>query len=162
MRTVLKPPYLRAEYNVPSVFLAGSIEMGKATDWQSKVQDALRDFDVDIFNPRRDDWDSSWAQTIDNPQFNEQVTWELNHLDKARVIFMYLEAGTISPISLLELGLYAAQSHMIVVCPTGFWRKGNVDIVCERYHIRVVETLQEGIDILVDDMTFLTGNFQTC
>ena len=30
----------------------------------------------------------------------------------------------------MELGLYANKS-CIVFCPEGFWRKGNVDIVCK-------------------------------
>lgn len=131
-----------------SVFLAGSIEMGAAENWQTKVEHALLDCDVDIFNPRRDDWDSSWEQSIDNPQFYEQVNWELAALDEASLILMYFDPNTKSPISLLELGLYAAKNKMIVVCPEGFWRKGNVDIVCERYSIPCLTDVDEGIDLL--------------
>lgn len=43
-----------------TIFLAGSIEMGKAENWQDKVVRLLKDKEVIIFNPRRDDWDSSW------------------------------------------------------------------------------------------------------
>ncbi len=55
------------------IFLAGSIEMGKAIDWQSEVVNALADTDLTLLNPRRADWDSSWVQSIDNAQFREQV-----------------------------------------------------------------------------------------
>lgn len=126
-----------------SVFLAGSIEMGKAVDWQTQVTNALEDMDVTILNPRRDDWNSSWEQKITNPQFNEQVTWELTALDKASVIAMYFDPKTMSPISLLELGLYADQGKMIVCCPEGFWRKGNVDIVCKKYRIPQVDNIDD-------------------
>jgi len=51
---------------------------------------------------------------------------------------MYFDPNTKSPISLLELGLHANSGKMIVCCPKGFWRKGNVDIVCERYDVPVV------------------------
>jgi len=35
---------------------------------------------------------------------------------------------------------------MIVCCPEDFWRKGNVDIVCERYGVDQVDTLDELIE----------------
>jgi hypothetical protein len=122
-------------YRGHSVFLAGSIEMGKAIDWQAQVKELLVDTDWNILNPRRDDWDSSWVQSIDNAQFREQVVWELDAQDDADKIFMYFAPETKSPISLLELGLYAGSGKMIVVCPEGFWRKGNIEIVCARYEI---------------------------
>lgn len=43
-----------------SVFLAGSIEMGAAEDWQDKLTKLLNHPNIDyILNPRRDDWDST-------------------------------------------------------------------------------------------------------
>lgn len=131
-----------------SIFLAGSIEMGKAEDWQLTLEKELKEFKVTVFNPRRDDWDSSWEQKETNDQFNYQVNWELNRLEQATVVFMYFAPGTQSPISLLELGAFAERSHMIVCCPTGFWRKGNVDIFCTRAGIPVYENLEDAIGAL--------------
>jgi hypothetical protein len=37
-----------------SVFLAGSIEMGRAEPWQADVERVLADEEVVILNPRRD------------------------------------------------------------------------------------------------------------
>ena len=129
-----------------TIFLAGSIEMGAAEDWQSIIPDLFRDREeLTFFNPRRDDWDSSWEQKESNPEFNKQVNWELDHLDKADIIFMYFSPETKSPISLLELGLYANSGKMIVCCPDGFWRKGNVDIVCSRHGIPVFNTLEAAV-----------------
>lgn len=130
------------------IFLAGSIEMGNAIDWQHIITDSLANKDCIFFNPRRNVWDSSWEQSIDNPLFKEQVDWELNHLDIADVIVMYFDPNTKSPVSLLELGLYASSGKLIVYCPEGFWRKGNVDIVCKRYKIQTVSTIEELIDVL--------------
>ena len=124
-----------------SVFLAGSIEMGSAQNWQQFLEERLSGTHIIIFNPRRDDWDPAWEQNKENPQFHEQVEWELNALEKANVIAMYFEPLTKSPVSLLELGLFARSGKMVVCCPDGFWRKGNVDIVCAKYGIRQVETL---------------------
>jgi len=87
----------------PHVFLAGSIEMGKAENWQKRVAEALTD--ATVLNPRRDDWDSSWKQSIKNQKFRKQVEWELGAQQDADLILMHFEPGTQSPITLLELGL---------------------------------------------------------
>ncbi len=121
------------------VFLAGSIEMGRAVDWQQRLIAQLDQLPITILNPRRADWDSSWVQRADNPQFREQVEWELSGLARADFILMYLAEGTTSPISLLELGLYADRYNgcMLVCCPDGFARKGNVEIVCEHCGVQL-------------------------
>ncbi|MEM6806920.1 MAG: nucleoside 2-deoxyribosyltransferase domain-containing protein [Bacteroidota bacterium] len=126
------------------IFLAGSIEMGLAEDWQTHVANYfLHQSEYTLLNPRRDDWDSSWVQKIENPNFYQQVNWELNGLERADKIILYLSPETKSPISLLELGLFAASGKLLVCCPSSFWRKGNVDIVCERHRIPVYEKLDE-------------------
>lgn len=137
--------------NLPSIFLGGSIEMGKAENWQERVSAALRHVDVLLLNPRRAHWDASWEQSIDNPPFREQVEWELDALDHADHIFMYFAPETKSPITLLELGLYAAKSpqKLVVTCPQGFWRKGNVDIVCNRHNVRQFDGINEYINYIV-------------
>ena len=135
--------------NTVSVFLAGSIEMGSAEDWQVKVEDTFKNLgEITFYNPRRDDWNSAWTQTEATKEFNGQVNWELNHLEKADIIFMYFDPNTKSPISLLELGLYASKGNLIVCCPEGFWRKGNVDIVCNRYRIPMYDNLESAIGAL--------------
>lgn len=131
-----------------SVFLAGSIEMGKAEDWQKKTIEAVADFNKVIFNPRRDNWDPTWEQSIKNPKFKAQVNWELQHLEIADLIVMNLVPETMSPISLMEFGLYARSGKMVVYCPDGFWRKGNVDVVCETYNIPQVEKFEELITLI--------------
>lgn len=130
------------------IFLAGSIEMDTAEDWQSKVSYSMRNRDVIILNPRRESWNKNWNQDINNPIFNEQVNWELNALEMADTIIMYFDPNTKSPISLLELGLYAQSNKLIVCCPQGYWRKGNVDIVCQRFGIKQVDTLDELIYLI--------------
>lgn len=131
----------------PKIFLAGSIEMGAAEDWQDRVTRILAGRDIIILNPRRDDWDASWVQSIENDQFREQVEWELDMLDAADLILLYFAPGTKSPISLLELGLHASSDKMIVVCPEGFWRRGNVQIVCKRHGIPLYDDLEDALRI---------------
>lgn len=129
------------------IFLAGTIEMGKSIDWQKKVIDDLKLFNTKkeliVLNPRRKDWDSSWTQSIDNEQFSQQVNWELDGLEKADFIVMFLEKNSKSPISMLELGLFANSQKMLVCCEEGFWRKGNIDIVCNRKNIPTFKNLND-------------------
>jgi hypothetical protein len=125
-----------------SVFLAGSIEMGVAENWQDRVGKFFHDLGYDIFNPRREEWDSSWEQKFENPQFYQQVNWELNALESADLVIMYFDPSTKSPISLLELGLFARSGKLRVVCPDGFWRKGNVEITCNYYKIPLHNNLE--------------------
>jgi hypothetical protein len=64
MARVLKPPApLSFDSAITSVFLAGSIDMGAAEDWQSRVEQGLRDLEIVILNPRREEWDASWVQS---------------------------------------------------------------------------------------------------
>lgn len=150
MIEIKAPGDYSAHLGKSSVFLAGSIEMGKAEDWQEKVVAGLQGLDVLVLNPRRTGWDASWKQSIDNPHFRQQVEWELDALDVADCILVYFCPDTKSPITQLELGLHAARDpqKMIVCCPEGFWRKGNVDIVCARYGVRQAKTLDEMVEML--------------
>ena len=124
--------------SAPLAFLAGSIEMGKATDWQTQVAERMLAANADIIvaNPRRTSWDSSWELSIGNPFFREQVEWELDHIEQSDLVLFYFQPGTQSPITLLELGKHLqrpdAARSTLVCCPDGFWRKGNIEIVCTR------------------------------
>jgi hypothetical protein len=143
----IKPPMITKSEG-PTIFLAGSIEMGSVEDWQATVVKRFENYQITFFNPRRDEWDSSWKQEQKETKFNEQVNWEMNNLEDCDIIFLYFHPETKAPISLLELGLHAANGKMIVVCPDGFWRKGNVEIVCTRYNIPLFNTLEDGMGSL--------------
>src|SRR3989304_9997685 len=129
----IKAPY-PVDFSKPTLFLSGSIEMGSAEKWQERIVKELKDWDGIILNPRRDDWDSSWIQSIDNPKFREQVEWELRGLEDADLAIVCFDPTTKSPITLMELGIISGYAiHTWVVCPPGFWRRGNVEILCARY-----------------------------
>ncbi|KAJ6595750.1 hypothetical protein DFH09DRAFT_146614 [Mycena vulgaris] len=149
---IYKAPH-KVQISGRSVFLAGSIEMGAAEDWQTVMTERMLHLPITIFNPRRDDWDSSWKQSASDPQFREQVEWELDQLDRCDVIAMYFDPNTKAPISLLELGLNAATGKMVVCCPDEFYRKGNVEIVCERFKVPLVQNLDQLIDKVIEKLT---------
>lgn len=144
---VIKPPALDEDFSPENleVFLAGSIEMGRARTWQEDLENMLKSVpNLNLYNPRRVEWDSSWDQDIKHERFHEQVSWELDHLEESNLVVFYFDPKTKSPITLLELGLAAGSGiNCIICCPQGFWRKGNVDILCERYDLKQVDTLEE-------------------
>ncbi len=144
MARVLKPPAsLQIPEGAASVFLAGSIEMGQAEDWQTIVAGGLSDLEVVILNPRRDAWDATWVQSIHNPQFRAQVEWELEAQERASLIALYFAPATKAPVTLLELGLCARSGKAVVCCPEGYWRRGNIEVVCRRYQVPLVSELPE-------------------
>lgn len=138
---VTSPEALPTLHDKPRIFLGGSIDMGTAPNWQKAVIDSLRGEDIVILNPRRADWNRAWKPEADNPQFRQQVEWELDALESSDIIILYFSPGSMSPVSLLEMGLHARSGKLIVLCPPGFWRKGNVDITSQKYAVELVSDL---------------------
>jgi hypothetical protein len=95
-----------------SVFLAGSIEMGRAIEWQADFTAALSHLPVTVPNPRCDDWDKSWTQDVSNAKFKEQVDWETDHLEKADVL---------RSISSRTLYLRSVNSSWVYMPAMGSW-----------------------------------------
>lgn len=153
------------------VFLAGSIEQDKAEKWQDEVVDmfsSLNDNFV-VLNPRRDHWHPEW--THEDKEFKEQVKWELDCLAMADSILMYFDPKTLSPITLLELGLFAEsmasydpyygnlEKKIKVVCPDGYWRKGNVLFVCDRYDLKMYDDIVEASKGIKQEFMYAKGKY---
>lgn len=124
MAIVYIPPTECTEKTKFSVFLAGSIDMGAAPDWQAHISDLVDDLDINIFNPRR-------ITTPDDVK--AQIEWELRHLEMADMIVMYLSPTGLAPISLLEFGLYIKSGKLLVCCPPDYMRAENVRTTAEFY-----------------------------
>ncbi|MFT5213703.1 MAG: hypothetical protein ACI9WV_001427 [Patiriisocius sp.] len=67
----------------------------------------------------------------------------MSALEQVDMLILYFDKSTKSPISLLELGLFASSGELTVCCPDGFWRKVNVDIICKRYDVNQVNLCTE-------------------
>jgi hypothetical protein len=137
--------------NVLSIFLAGTIDMGDSEDWQHEVKLRFEEFaeknkdkvtqknsSIHLYNPRRLE---SWGDNKEEMEY--QVNWELDHLEKANIILMNLLPNSKSPISLLELGLFARSKKLFIICPPEFYRYDNVRIVTERYKIKLYNNIDE-------------------
>lgn len=127
--------------NSIKIFLAGTIDKDKGSeDWQHQVCDIItkttdNKYNITIYNPRRyefPDDDSSSVKT--------QIKWEHKHLDDADLIIMNLLEDSQSPISLMEIGMYANTGKMHVFCKPKFWRYDNVAMVCKKYNIPLHNT----------------------
>ena len=139
------------------IFLGGSIEMGKAENWQTKFVNRYENCDnLVLLNPRRKDWDSSWSQDpTPGTKFHEQVTWELKAQELSDIVVYYFDPNTTSPITLLELGLFSRNATgnnavPLVCCSPEYFRYGNIKIVCDRYHVPIVHHM-EHLYSLVDN-----------
>lgn len=129
-----------------NVFLGGTIDNGESVDWQTQLIEALDKektaHPLCIYNPRRADWPSS----EDHTEIDKQIKWELTHLERADLIVMNILGGSKSPISLMEIGLFARENKLLVFCPKDFYRYDNVRVVCGSYGIPLFET---------NDVTFI-------
>lgn len=116
--------------------------MGAAVQWQKHMATFLSPLPITVNNPRRGHWDPAATQEAKNEAFRHQVEWELSALEKADVICFFFDVNTKSPVTMLELGLWAHSGKVIVCCNKEFWRAGNIHIVCERYKIPFVESFE--------------------
>ncbi|CAP86471.1 hypothetical protein EN45_051570 [Penicillium chrysogenum] len=136
---VIYAPSNEAPRGVKSIFLAGTTSKVDNYDWRERLSTALSDMSVTVYNPYRPDWDSSWREEIDFVPYREQVEWELEKQEKADIVVIYFHPATQAPISLLEFGLCArVPGKAIIVCPEGYWKRGNVQIACKKYGIEMV------------------------
>lgn len=145
MTREFKAPQETPETHRWKVFLAGTIDNGDSIDWQADFCHRVVDRNWDIYNPRRKYWNTKWTQSIDNPQFKQQVEWELKHMEKADIIIYNFLPDSKSPITFFELGLYSADPNkdIRVCCPPEFYRYGNIQIYCKHFGIELYNDIYD-------------------
>lgn len=136
------------------IFLAGTIDNGASVNWQDRFAKILVESipDIVVYNPRNDKWDTDMLPTLDNPEFRAQVEWELDGLHTADYIIMNFLPTSKSPITLLELGLFANDGKILMLCPEEFYRSGNVNFICETYGIEKFNNLKEIIKYIQSEI----------
>lgn len=143
------------------IFLAGTIDNGLSVDWQKSIieyiTEKFKGSPIDIFNPRRLDWNSSWSADPHHPMLKRQIDWELIYQEQADAILMVFLEGSKSPITLLELGAFK-HKPILVYCPEKFYRFANVDIFCKRNQIKI---FQDWDDYLIAVRRFVDGKLLT-
>ncbi|KAG9242628.1 hypothetical protein BJ878DRAFT_159774 [Calycina marina] len=131
-----------------SIFLAGTVDYAAVDSglptWRETITTSLSHLPITVYNPHRRVWD--FKEDINDPRFVEQTTWEMDMMDRATVVILFIhDREEKAPVSLLELGLGArkGKGNMVVRCPEGFWRRGNVQVVCQRFGIPMVESVEQ-------------------
>ena len=140
------PKEIASDRSFTKIFLAGTIDMGNSRDWQMELYDRFSKMDgrYILFNPRQEHWDTSRPGEMDY-----QVRWELDHLEEADMIIMYILGTSKSPISLLEMGLHARSDRMYVICEKDFYRYDNVRITCEYYGVPLYNDLENFLESIL-------------
>lgn len=154
-----------------SIFFSGSVKSSMDRDWQVELTKSLSHLPVTVFNPRRvgiaeviqchtniiqPDWDNSWVEDIQDLRFRHQVNWELDHMKDADLVIVYFAAKGLSAVTLLEFGLCVAKMEgrkgtMLVCCEPKYERRGNVQVVCAKYDIKLMEGL-DGVEDIVKEV----------
>ena len=132
-----------------TVFLAGTIDNGDSFNWQEGIINRCQDLDIVFYNPRRKKWPSVTVTS----QIEYQIKWEQEHLYNADLIIMCLLDNSRSPISLLELGLYAQSGKIIVFCNPEFYRYDNVRLTCEKYNIPLYKVDLDNMKKIIESKT---------
>ena len=147
-------------YPTTSVFLAGPTEI----DWRTPFLATLRGLflagetprpSVTVYDPFQPKWDGSWREDLGDDRFRAQVEWELERQDRATAVAVFFHGDSKAPVSLLELGLCARSGKAVVGCDERYWKRGNVQAVCQRYGVPMADSLG-GLAALVADK--LKGN----
>ena len=85
------------------------------------------------------------------------MDWEITNLDKVDLIILYLHPGTISPVSLLELGCYSQSGRLIVCCPPEYHRRGNVQYVCQKYNVPLFDNFDKLVKAAIAKLEDIMG-----
>ena len=70
------------------------------------------------------------------------------------MITLYFYPGTISLTSLMGLGLFIKTKKIVICCPDGFYGRGNVQVICNKYDVKLIETLNELVEEVKDKIKY--------
>ena len=128
--------------NEKSIFLAGGIS--GCSVWQTEMANLLKDTDLAVINPRRENYD------MDDKSLEEvQIKWEFDHMNKVDIISFWFTPETVCPITLYELGKASMTNKIIFVgVDPNYSRKRDVEIQTKliRPEIKIVSSIKELVE----------------
>lgn len=132
------------------IFLAGSFN---SFDWRDRAITRLVDMyngtchtkDLMFLNPWRSDWKKSVERSWTNAH-KTQIEWELSGMEQCNHVFVHLEKGVDSPVSLLWTGLHMFDTKVSLSIEKGYSAREEVMLACYRYSVPVFDTLQDHVD----------------
>ncbi|KAI1816735.1 hypothetical protein GGS20DRAFT_174346 [Poronia punctata] len=151
---IIHAPSEETATGTKSIFLAGTTTMVGNGNWRERLSASLSEYPITIFDPMRSDWDSTWREDVTFAPYREQVMWELDKQEKADLVVFYFGPDTLAPVSLLEFGLSARISgKAIVIAPVGYSKRGNVQLVCEKYGVEFLDTLDRLHEVIIEKLS---------
>lgn len=129
------------------IFLAGSMVTEPEVNWRQTVVNNLQEsyHFLDPTNPNHN--------SLGDVEMREHIKWEFNGLRIADYIILNFLPDSLSPISMVELGMYIATRKLIVVCPKEFYKWRYIDTLCKEYNTPIFNQLEDvlngGIDIII-------------
>ena len=134
--TVVSVPSLYIPTSGIKIFLAGSIDQPVKNNWRelaiAHIQTSwfgtpTNRSSITVYSPRRSD--DVWTTDMEN----EQAAWDTSMLSMVDYIILHLTGTTISPVSLLELGLFARHPNLYLSIDDSYTRKHVVELYYTYY-----------------------------
>lgn len=123
------------------IFLAGSMDFNRPDNWRKQTIHKLSNYN--FFDPTNKNHDS-----LNEIQMKKHIEWELDALLMADKIILNFLPNSLSPISLVELGLYMSSQKLTVICPKEFYKSKYVYTLCEKYNTPVFLKIEEALNTL--------------
>ena len=127
------------------IFLAGSIDNSK-NNWRNYQMKKFKYYSY--FDPTNYNFSS-----LNNQEMINHINWEFTAMEKADIILLNLLPNSLSPISLVELGLYVSSKKIIIVCPKEFYKSTYVYALCKKYNSIIFEKLEEVTEEIFENIT---------
>lgn len=146
--TVVTVPSLFLPTEGVKIFLAGSIDCDNDEHWREEIIEYIRTdwFEekdntesITIYSPRREE---EWSFDMEN----EQAAWDISMMDAADYIILHLTGESVSPVSLLELGVFINSPKLFFSINDDYVRK-NIALLyfsCYGYN-RISKSPQESV-----------------
>ncbi len=132
----------KSKNDLYKLFLGGSIDNGSAINWQKEVCKHISE-DICVYNPRM----AIWNPDASTEELQFQIVWELEAQEESDKCLYYIAKNSISPITLLEIGLFHKKAR--VYCDPEYFRHVNISVTCGHYKIPlIICTYEEFIDII--------------
>lgn len=139
-----------------SLFLAGGIT--SCPDWQKEMVELLKDLDIVIYNPRRENF------PIEDPNAAyEQIEWEFETLDRVDMILFWFSRGSLNPIVLFEYGKWLMNTRnkenykpIFVGIDPEYKRRKDVEIQTQLENIfyasKIVYSLKDLANLIIEEL----------
>ncbi len=152
--TVVNVPSLYLPIDGPRIFLAGSIDGDNDNHWRKETISYIKKIwfenidnknSITIYNPLRDE---EWSFDMEA----EQAAWDISMLNISDYIIMNLMGDSVSPVSLLELGLFSSSSKLFLSIEDTYVRKNIAELYYSCYgYNRIYKNLQETVNFIQHD-----------